>query len=331
MDNIQLLNTENKIDTLKSQNPISNYQKTQDNKNQTIWDRLREINVDQAILMFLNTLKDGTKLNYGNSFKKLSERGLIKTNINLQEFSLINHNSVIDNIKLIEEWKESTKQARVASYISFTGFLARRSDGMIKKAIPSKTNSNKTFFKVSENVKSNAMNQNQWFKFLKELEKINKRDSLIAKLILQGGKRKSEVLNLQIENINWNNNEISFKQLKTQGIEKYTVITYPEHVMIELIEYIDGRDKGLVFITKNGNKVHSTQLNRSFEVAGIRSKLNFKITPHTLRTSTITYLVKQGFNDSEIMKITGHSSPNMIRLYDKSDKANNISKNLSLI
>ena len=119
--------------------------------------------------------------------------------------------------------------------------------------------------------------------------------------------------------------------MKTHGLEKYTVITYPEYVMIELKDYIGDRKEGLVFIAKNGNKIHSTQLNRSFEITGFRSKLNFKITPHTLRTSTITYLVKQGFNDSEIMKITGHSSPNMIRLYDKTDKAKNISKQISLV
>ena len=45
----------------------------------------------------------------------------------------------------------------------------------------------KTFFRVQEKVRTNAMRQAQWLEFLHQLEKINSRDALIAKIALQGG------------------------------------------------------------------------------------------------------------------------------------------------
>jgi integrase/recombinase XerD len=226
---------------------------------------------------------------------------------------------------------ESTKQARAAAYISFTGFLSRRTEGMIKKGSPSKEIVSRTFYQIRDKVKSNALNQKQWLSFLHELKKINTRDALIAKMILQGGKRKSEVLQIKVSDINFEKNEISYKQLKTKGMEKIIIITYPQYVMEELFLYLKGRTEGYVFITSTGNRISPSQLNRSFQSVGKKIGVPFRITPHTLRTSTITFLSSQGFSDSDILKVTGHSSAKMIRLYDKSETALNITKQINLI
>jgi integrase len=72
-----------------------------------------------------------------------------------------------------------------------------------KKAIPNREGHAKTFFNVYEKVKTHAMTQAQWISFFRELEKINPRDCLIGKIILQGGKRVNEVLSLQTSQIDW--------------------------------------------------------------------------------------------------------------------------------
>jgi integrase/recombinase XerD len=54
--------------------------------------------------------------------------------------------------------------------------------------LPNKEGSSKTFFRISEKVKTQAMSQAQWIAFFKELEKSNPRDCLIEKVILQVGK-----------------------------------------------------------------------------------------------------------------------------------------------
>ncbi len=92
-----------------------------------------------------------------------------------------------------------------------------------------------------------------------------------------------------------------------------------------------GDRKGLVFITRNGKPVPLIQLANSFEKAGTKANIPFKVTPHVLRASTVTFLKQQGFNDSDIMRVTGHADAEMIYAYDKSSRAENASKKVCLI
>ena len=164
------------------------------------------------------------------------------------------------------------------------------------------------------------MNQAQWLFFLRELEKINTRDCLIAKLILQGGKRVNEVLSLQTHQIDWIRSEITFFQSKTKGYIKETVMTYPESVMRNLKSYLEDRT-GQIFVTRSGKPVMINQLAVTFEKAGATANIPFKFTPHVLRASTVTYLKRQGFSKSDIMRVT----------YDKGSRADNASKVVNLV
>jgi integrase len=174
------------------------------------------------------------------------------------------------------------------------------------------------------------MNQAQWTAFFSALESINSRDCLIAKITLQGGKRIREVLHLKIEQICWEKREITFTQSKTKGVRKETVITYPESIMRLLKEYV-GERQGYVFLSSKGNPVILNQVANTFARAGERAGISFKVTPHVLRASAVTYLKRQGFSDSDIQKITGHASSEMVNAYDKSSRADNASKRVSLI
>lgn len=289
-----------------------------------IWKRLKNVTVSQALDEWLSGLKPYSRINYQAAFKRLIDFGLVIPEQSLQMFSLINHETVIDEIKLIKTWKEATRQARAAAYISFTGFLQRRTQGLVRKAVASKEGSNKTFYKVREKVKTNALTQTQTRAFLSSLEKINKRDALIAKLALQGGKRKSEVLGLTVDQIDYEASRITYFQTKTRGTIKETIVNYPQHIMEELKEYI-GERAGLVFVTRNGNRVAPTQLDRNFEKAGVAAGIDFKITPHVLRVTLVTRLKELKIQDTDIMKITGHASPAQLASYDKSDMGDNAS------
>ena len=299
-------------------------------KKEFIWQNLATITIQEAITEWLKTLSVLTAKNYSSGMRMLFDLGLIDPLAILQSLALVNHDAVIDKIKNLPDVTESTKQARAACYISFTRFLNRRTQGIIPKATPSREGSSKTFYRVREKVSTQAMTRSEWTEFLHELTKINARDALIAKIILQGGKRISEVLELKHEQINWQSNEITFKQSKTKGYEKETVITYPKAIFDELREYLGDRI-GLVFITKVGKKIMPNQLAITFAKAGIKARISFKVTPHVLRASAVTYLKREGFADSEIMKVTGHASAEMVHAYDKSERAQNASKKISLI
>lgn len=295
-----------------------------------VWQSLGSLTVGEALYLWLSTLDKLTRNNYRSGMNLLTKRRLIDPKITLQSFALINHESIVDQIKLQNDWKENSRQARAACYISFTGFLARRTQGIIKKAIPSREGVSKTFFRYYRRVKTEAINQSQWIRFFEQLHALNPRDCLIGKLILQGGKRASEVLSVHSQQIYFDSNKIHFVQSKTKGEYRETVIFYPETIMKQLKDYLRERT-GLVFITRNGKPIPHIQLYNTFLKASERAKLPVKVTPHVLRASTITFLKQQGFADSEIMKITGHASSEMVNAYDKTSIEENPTKAINLI
>ena len=309
---------------------LQTYEQVASAKTNLLWEKLAETSVEQAIDHWLSTLGEKTQINYRSGIRRLIEFGWLNPLLNLQAFALINHEGIIDQIKLFSKWAETTKQARAACYISFTGFLSRRLQGIIRKAVPSKEGNTKTFFNLYEKVKTRAMTQAQWLLFFKELEKINSRDCLIGKIILQGGKRVNEVLSLQTHQIDWEQCEITFTQSKTRKLHKETVITYPDSIMKALRAYI-GERQGHVFVTKSGKPVMVNQVAVTFAKAGRAAGVPFKVSPHVLRASAVTYLKQQGFQDSDIMRVTGHSTSEMVHAYDKSSRAENASKKVNLI
>jgi integrase/recombinase XerD len=299
-------------------------------KQDYLWKKIGNITVIESIDIWLSTLSPLTRKNYASAFRQLISYQFVEPGQNLQRFSLINHENIIDEIKLFTLWKEATRQARAAAYISFTGYLQRKTQGLISKTISNREGTAKTFYKIREKVKTKALTVAQTKLFLKNIEKINKRDALIAKVILQGGKRKSEVLELVIKNINFEKRQICFRQTKTKGILKETVITYPDTIFSEIKKYI-GKRTGLVFVTRNGKKIHSQQLDRTFVKAGQLSEIPFRTTPHVLRATLVTRLKEKKVQDTDIMKITGHVSPVQISAYDKTDIAENASRYYNLV
>lgn len=108
------------------------------------------------------------------------------------------------------------------------------------------------------------------------------------------------------------------------------MISYPEYIMRTLKEYIEDR-KGTVFVTHFGKPVDLRQLSITYSEAGEKANIPFKVTPHVLRASTVTYLKGQGFPDGDIMKVTGHASSALVYAYDKGSRVDNASKKVNLV
>lgn len=296
--------------------------------------KLSLLPLESAINDWLDNLHPPTKRNYKYYMNDLISRGILPP-ITVGEFNCMPHEKMIDHIKSIKDWSEGTRQVKAACYISLTSYLERISQGWFRRVKPSTLASNKTFFTVRDKCETRALSLHEWHKFITALYKINKRDAIIAKAILQGAKRVSEVLSLEIEQIDFQKNIINYIQSKTKGMIKKIPISYPGVFMDELKDYIDDTDKirngnTLVFISKFGNRVFRTQLNFSFIKASKKAKVH-RVTPHVLRASWVTLAKSQGIPDSEIMKVTGHVSSRMIYAYDKSSAEDNYSKKLVLI
>ncbi|WP_100933925.1 tyrosine-type recombinase/integrase [Candidatus Chlamydia corallus] len=316
-----------------STNTLTHSQATQA-KVEYIWNELKKVTLREAVFIWISSLNAHTARSYKGSILALSRIGLLSLDISLQEFSMVNHNVIIDTIKRIPSkiasWCEGTKQVRAACYISLTKFLNRETAGLIPIAQPSQQETNKTFYKVRDLVKTNAMEDLQKQAFLEQLKSINYRDWMIALTILQGAKRVNEVLNLTIDKISFQDGTISFSQTKNKGLEKTTIITYPQWFMNKLSDYINFRS-GLLFVTKKNKAVGLKQIANTFAKAGKLANISFKVTPHVLRATAVTEYKRLGCSDSDIMKVTGHSSSKMIYAYDKSRRSENASKKIILI
>ena len=153
--------------------------------------------------------------------------------------------------------------------------------------------------------------------------------------MFQGAKRISEVLGVKLEQVDFENNIIRFRQSKTGGMLKEIPISYPKHFMDELQDYItatnEHRTNAYVFITRTGKPVTRVRLNYSFEQASNKARMQHKVTPHMLRATWVTFVKQQGVQDTEIMKVTGHTSSKMIYAYDKTSAEDNYTKKIVLI
>lgn len=297
-----------------------------------------------AITDWLTSLSPATARNYLYYINDMKKRGMFPGYDSIHgytvgDFNRTNHEEVIDWIKKVpdEIWKESTRQTHAACYISLTAYLERWSKGWFKKAIPNVSSQNKTFFQVHDKCVTNALTLAEWDRFIAKLHDINARDSLIARCMFQGAKRISEVLTLKLEQIEWDKNLIKYQLSKTGGTLKYIPITYPQHFMDELKGYVDSTsklakdvEKRYVFVTRTGKNVTRMRLNYSFARASEAANLE-KVTPHMLRTTWVTFFKQQGIQDTEIMKVTGHTSSKMIYAYDKTSAEDNVSKKWVLI
>ena len=294
-----------------------------------------------AIEDWLRNLQGETRRNYAYYVSDLMRRGIVPETdaegnvFTVGHFNHIPHEQRVDYIKTVQDWSEGTRQVRAACYISLTAYLGRISQGWFRKAEPSTLASNKTFYSVRDKCATRALSLHDWHRFIAALYQINERDALIAKTMLQGAKRISEALSLRIDQIDFDKRLINFKQSKTGGTLREIPITYPVNFIAEMQEYIEKtrEDRGsadLVFITNKGKGVFRTQLNATFDKASKAVKLP-KINPHVLRATWVTLAKEQGVPDSEIMKVTGHTSAKMIYAYDKKSAAENYSKKLVLV
>ena len=271
---------------------------------------------------FLEILgNENTRKSYAAAFRAIFASGILNRQMNTQAFSTTNANRILDRIKLLDGYAESTRQQYAASFVSFTRYLNRKTKDLTPVANPDRFGVNKTFFKIRDKVTTIAIEPDQVAEFIDVLSRQNEQHGLIASITYIGAKRISEVINLEIEDVQ--PPEILFTQSKTRGTDRKTVITYPPNIFEELKIEITDRDAGHVFTTTTGEPLNRLQLNRSF--ASASRELDFKVTPHVLRASAITEYFRKGMTAAEISIITG-TTEETVKKYDKRSLAENITR-----
>jgi integrase/recombinase XerD len=147
------------------------------------------------------------------------------------------------------------------------------------------------------------------------------RDRAILETFYSTGIRVSELCNLTLNDININEGELRVNKGKGQ---KDRVVPLGE-LACDYIEFYlrDARSKltdsnqEILFVTKSGRKFRSTTLSYLISRYGKRSGISKSTSPHVLRHSCATHLLKGKADIRHIQQILGHSSIETTQRYTR--------------
>ncbi|MGB5170709.1 tyrosine-type recombinase/integrase [Eudoraea sp.] len=145
-----------------------------------------------------------------------------------------------------------------------------------------------------------------------------RRDQLIIDLFYTTGIRRSELINIELSNLN-----LREKTLKVLGKrEKERIVPLLESTTLLFNSYLSAResldfvrDKDYVFLTKSGVKIYEILVYRI--IKGYFSKVSSKVkkSPHVLRHTFATHLLNKGADLNSVKELLGHSSLASTQVY----------------
>ena len=250
-----------------------------------------------------------------NLFKKFIESNqIIDTPINCKSETIKNY--IYSNLSN----KKTRSQARSISAIkSFFNYLIF--EGHIKKSPVSDIESPKLEKKLPEVLNEKEINQLILSFNLKD--SFGQRNKTIIEVLYGTGIRVSELINLKLSNIYFKENIIKI----TGKGDKERFVPIGSVALNEIKKYLKIRDKNkidykfsdILFLNKYGRSLTRSMI---FKIIGDSSKkinLYKRISPHTLRHTFATHLLKNGADIRTIQIILGHESITSTEIYTHLD------------
>ena len=229
----------------------------------------------------------------------------------------------------------SGKKRKLATIKSFYRYFC--SVGKLKNNVPSVIESpklrNKEIIvlshsdrdKICKNIESGSSKTK---KSMESHEKIKYRDMAILTMFLGTGLRVSELVGINIEDVDWDKQRI----LITRKGGKTEFIVFGNKVSSTLLDYIDfernlllrlspeecasGEKSGPLFVSLKGDRISARRIEQIIkEYARFVLPPGLKITPHTLRKTFGTELYLKYQDIYLVQNALGHSSPNTTAQY----------------
>lgn len=147
----------------------------------------------------------------------------------------------------------------------------------------------------------------------------NIRNHLIIELLYSTGIRVSELVNIQINDINFHDNSI---RILGKG-NKERIVLFGDYAK-EIIDLYLQKARN-TFIKKNnndylilncfGNKLTTRSVEEIVKKASLDLKLKNRVTPHTIRHTYATDLLNNGADIKSVQELLGHSSLSTTQVY----------------
>ena len=178
-----------------------------------------------------------------------------------------------------------------------------------------------------------TISDNQLIELLDYTKNIHKKKRLIILLLISTGIRRNELVNILIKNIDFDNKRIYLDFTKS----KKARYIYLNDSLILLIKNVISSNTQTVYLFENKFGLQLEPNYITYLLFSVKKELNFNVlSPHKLRHTYATYLLKNGANQEEVRRLLGHSDFKMTKRYidyidNDLQKANNLYNPLNLL
>lgn len=277
----------------------------------------------ELFLLHLKIEKSASKLtiiNYANDLKQLREYLSIENELDSGNIAidLLQHQEIRKYLIYLQEkgLARSTIARKLASIRSLVKFLCRENFLEINP--------------IANIITPKQEKKLPKFLYPKEIEilleapdttcLLGKRDKAILELFYATGIRVSELVSMDLSNIEINERIIkvygkgSKERLVPFGIEaKKSLLEYLEKARLSLI--LKNRVEKALFLNKSGNRITSRAIRNIINKYVADVAINQKISPHTIRHTFATHLLNQGADLRSVQELLGHVKLSTTQIY----------------
>lgn len=261
---------------------------------------------------------------YLKNEKNYSDLTILSYNEDLNEFSVfINKDVLFVNKRDIKAYlnylftnnnKSSTVSRKISTLKSFYKYLKikkiKLDNPTISIKYPKKEKNLPKFIQYNE---------------LEELLKKSKegpyglRNNLIIELLYDSGIRVSELVNIKLSDIDFDNKRIkihgkgSYQRYAFYGDECERLIN--EYINTLRRQLLDNKSSEMLILNKNGVKITPRGIAKIIDSILKSTSIKLKISPHTLRHTFATHLLDNGCDIRSVQEMLGHKSINSTEVY----------------
>lgn len=146
------------------------------------------------------------------------------------------------------------------------------------------------------------------------------RDSAIAELLFSSGLRVSELVGIDLGNLNYETKEI----LVLGKGSKYRIVPVGQKALDKISDYIKVRDEfqpseNALFLNKYGKRLTTRAVEQNLDKLSVKAGIQTHLNPHKLRHSFATELLQGGADLRSVQEMLGHASLAATQIYTHLD------------
>jgi integrase/recombinase XerD len=145
----------------------------------------------------------------------------------------------------------------------------------------------------------------------------NLRNKVILALLYSSGLRVSELVYLHTDNVDLRERTI---RIRGKG-EKDRIVLFDDATKLLIEEYIEKKDDDtpFLFVNRSGNHLTPRYIQMMIKDQAKAAGIKKKVTPHILRHSFATHLLKNGVDIRAIQQLLGHANLSTTQIYTSVD------------